>query len=56
MACLEDFNCLENLLMHMAWLQLSIELSIFLTKRIECCEMHMFGLPSYPLKSCLLPK
>ena len=54
MACLEDFNSIENLLMHMAWLQLSIELSIFLTKRMECCEMHMFGLPSYLLKSCLL--
>ena len=54
MACLEDFNSIENLLMQMAWLQLSIELSIFLTKRMECCEMHMFGLPSYLSKSCLL--
>ena len=44
-ACLKDFNSIENLLMHTAWLQLSIELGIFLTKRMECCEMHMFGLP-----------
>ena len=49
MACLKDFNSIENLLMHMPWLQLSIELRI-----LECCEMHMFGLPSYFLKSCLL--
>ena len=56
MACQEDFNSIENLLMRMAWLQLSIELSTFLTKRMECCEMHMFGLPSYLLKSCLFKK
>ena len=28
MACLKDFNSIENLLMHMPWLQLSIELRI----------------------------
>ena len=50
MASLEDFNSIENLLMHMAWLQLSIEFQ-FIYSIDNCSQAICMSRFSILLKS-----